>query len=82
MYKRRRSHNFLSRFTELNYRLKYVEGAGVLTYAKHATKKAAAAAQSGAGVERSEADVLLAAPAAARPVRKRTPTPERASSPP
>lgn len=31
-YKKRRSWNFLARFTELNYRLKYVAGQGVLSY--------------------------------------------------
>lgn len=85
MYKRRRSHDFLARFTELNYRLKYVEGSGVMTYAKAPAKHGAAAKS----VERSDAkqaakkEVPLAAPApgTGRPLRKRA-TPARSSSPP
>jgi hypothetical protein len=83
MYKRRRSHDFLARFTELNYRLKYVEGNGVMTFSKQPAKHAATKKKS---VEIEGAGAPLAAPSASasassRPVRKRA-SPARSSSPP
>ncbi len=93
MYKRRRSHDFLARFTELNYRLKYVEGAGVMTFAKAPTKAAPAAAATtskksvdAAPDAKQEAvaapsAVATAAAASGRPARKRA-SPARSSSPP
>lgn len=38
-YKRRRSWNFLGKFTELNYKLKYVAGQGVLSYVNWEVRK-------------------------------------------
>lgn len=88
MYKRRRSHDFLARFTELNYRLKYVEGNGVMTFAKNPATAKHAVSNAAKSVERADAkqavkDVPLAVPApgTGRPLRKRG-TPARSSSPP
>nr|AQX92138.1 Om [Nannochloropsis oceanica] len=96
-YKKRRSWNFLARFTELNYRLKYVAGQGVLSYVdwEVARKTPASAVTSSSSSSSSsslpaEAAVKAAAAvpvaAVAAPVREGRPTrkrsPTRSSSPP